>query len=169
MTTTRWTVSDRPVIEPRTTDASTTTERTAPTTVPRQRLDVPAPPMAPTAPVKVPRRTRRRITGLVGLGVLVAGAVGLGFLATRDDGTTTVSTPYGMSQQAWQAYRSGERATTGPLGPMDLRRDVWQEYRSGERASTVGVSQWQSYRSGERASVSDSTGWQAYRAGERAG
>jgi hypothetical protein len=68
----------------------------------------------------------------------------------------------------------------GPQGQLGLSLQAWQQYRAGERAGTVAPasagllpSEWQQYRSGERVGAADQVhmgltqqGWQEYRAGE---
>jgi hypothetical protein len=69
----------------------------------------------------------------------------------------------GLTAQAWQEYRAGERAALAETLPahMGLTTKAWQEYRTGERAAfldpTAGhmgltTQAWQEYRTGERAS-----------------
>ena len=48
----------------------------------------------------------------------------------------------GLSREAWQEYRAGERAAAsdagapgGAGGHMGLSVEAWHEYRAGERAS----------------------------------
>ncbi len=72
--------------------------------------------------------------------------------------------PVAAVQQAWQKYRSGERADLAPTAGFSAAavQQAWQKYRSGERAdlaptagfSAAAVQQaWQNYRSGERADL----------------
>ncbi len=114
MATTTRTVLGRP---------ATTPTRTG--QLPRQA--VPTPVRAPArTPEPLGRRPRRRRAAAVVAAAVVTGAAVGTLLIMSGDGTEPVATgPMGLSQQAWQQYRSGERAAGG---------DAWQQYRSGERA-----------------------------------
>jgi hypothetical protein len=94
----------------------------------------------------------------------------------------------GLTTQAWQDYRAGERASLAAMlpAPMGLTTQAWQDYRAGERAVFVnpyaghmGLSTqaWQDYRAGEQAAFVNpyaghmgltTQAWQDYRAGEQA-
>jgi hypothetical protein len=117
-------------------------------------------PVEPT-PTRREHRARDFAAALVGvLAVLLVVAGGL--IAVRmmapDMGHM------GLTTEAWQEYRAGERAplvATLPA-PMGLTSQAWQEYRAGERAAfldpTAGhmgltTQAWQDYRMGERSDV----------------
>lgn len=84
-----------------------------------------------------PRENRARmlawaLAGVVGLLVVAAGIFGLTQMSTTP--TEPVAGPMGLSTQAWQEYRAGERASSLP-GPMGLSAAAWREYRDGERTA----------------------------------
>lgn len=61
---------------------------------------------------------------------------------TAEEGSSFASAHMGLSLQAWQEYRAGERASvtdTGAQGAasghLGLSPRAWQEHRAGERAS----------------------------------
>ncbi|HEX6888302.1 MAG TPA: hypothetical protein VF143_09360 [Candidatus Nanopelagicales bacterium] len=144
---------------------------------------IPATEHVEAAPTVTPDQKRRRtwlawaLAGVVGLLLVVVGV-----FALMPEQTST-GLHMGLTTQAWQQYRAGERASTPLAGPMGLTAAAWRDYRAGERAtaprasSTMGltVPAWQQYRASER-SAQPPTGhmgllgsaWQQYRAGERA-
>lgn len=109
---------------------------------------------APTARLPV-RRRRTWITAIVA--TLVAGGLAAAaLLMPTGEGEVSAAGPMGLTQQAWQEYRAGERAGIGDVTLMGLTNTAWQQHRAGERAGVVtvaltGLSQdaWQQYRAGE--------------------
>jgi len=101
---------------------------------------------------------RRRGPVLVG-GVLVglaAAAIAAVMITTSEPAPQGPPGQMGLSQQAWQEYRAGERASAVGSAPAELLPSDWQQYRSGERAGAadqvhLGLTQqgWRTYRAGE--------------------
>jgi len=101
---------------------------------------------------------RRRGPVLVG-GLLVglaAAAIAAVMITTSEPAPLGPQGQMGLSQQAWQEYRAGERAGTVGFAPAELLPSSWQQYRSGERAGGadqvhLGLTQqgWRTYRAGE--------------------
>jgi hypothetical protein len=134
----------------------------------------------PTAqPEAAPERRRHTLAwalaGAIGLLLVVAGI----FAFAQNSPTSTPDLHMGLTPQAWQEFRAGERASTTPFH-MGLNADAWRAYRSGERAvaalAPMGLTPqaWQEFRAGERASTTpfhmglNADAWRAYRSGERA-
>lgn len=64
--------------------------------------------------------------------LLVATIVALVMLSVESSSESTMPTT-GMSQEAWQAYRSGERASMPVIHPSGMTQEAWLQYRTGER------------------------------------
>ena len=56
------------------------------------------------------------------------------FAVTQYSSTSTSDLHMGLTPQAWQEYRAGERASTTPFH-LGLTLPAWQAFRAGERAS----------------------------------
>jgi uncharacterized protein YaiE (UPF0345 family) len=137
-------------------------------------------PIAPAPQPMAPRpTTRRRRSWLAGIaGALVLGGFAAAAILTAGTGTEGTA-PMGLTEQAWQQYRTGERAGITTVSVTGTGTQGWQDYRAGERAGAAtvtgtGTQAWQDYRAGERAGAATVTGtgtqaWQDYRTGERAG
>lgn len=157
------------VLDQKTTDRTQTT--TAPTTVVTGKEAVtPTEARIPRPSVSTERETpvpelhythvsRREWLPVLVIGVLVmlmAGIVALVMLSVETTSESTMPTT-GMSQEAWQAYRSGERASMPVIHPSGMTQEAWLAYRSGERAgmtvihpSGMTLDAWAQYRAGER-------------------
>ena len=150
------------------------------------RVGIPAEEHIEAPPVVAPpvaareRRGRTLAWALVGvLGVLAVVALGVLTYAMRSTAEPTLH--MGLTTQAWQDFRAGERASTSPLH-MGLTIPAWQEFRAGEDASatvyapyTVPAAEWASFRAGERSATYPAghmglSGpvWREFRAGEQA-
>lgn len=113
----------------------------------------------PVEPTSTRREHRARdvvaaLVGVLAVLLVVAGTL----IAVR---FTTEMGHMGLTAEAWQDYRAGERAPLAATlpAPMGLTTQAWQEYRAGERAAfldpTAGhmgltTAAWQDYRTGER-------------------
>ncbi len=93
---------------------------------------------APPTPSRRPPRSRRSarghtlawaLAGAIGFLLVVAGI----FAFTQSSPTSTADLHMGLTPQAWQEFRAGERASTTPFH-MGLTLPAWQEFRAGERA-----------------------------------
>ena len=116
------------------------------------------------------------LAGAIGFLLVVAGI----FAFTQSSPTNTADLHMGLTPQAWQEFRAGERASTTPFH-MGLTLPAWQEFRAGERAMApvlthMGLTPeaWLEYRAGEQAGAPVLThmgltpeAWLAYRAGEQ--
>ncbi len=114
------------------------------------------------------------LAGVIGFVLVVAGI----FAMTQYSATGTPDLHMGLSPQAWQEFRAGERASTTPFH-MGLNADAWRAHRSGERAvaalAPMGLTSqaWQEFRAGERASTTpfhmglNADAWRDYRSGEQ--
>jgi hypothetical protein len=135
------------------------------------------PEAAPIAPERRGRVFAWALAGVMGFLLVVAG-----ILAFRPDSSTgTTDLHMGLTPQAWQEFRAGERVSTTPF-LMGLTLPAWQEFRAGERAvapvlTHMGLTlpAWQEFRAGERAVAPVLThmgltpqAWQEFRAGEQA-
>lgn len=140
-------------------DESTTT----PTTVPVEHMpplvEVPeghpipeAERITPTVAAETPRD---RTTLWMGLGIL--GLMVLMLAAAVVVWLMPVSTLHmGLSDTAWNEYRTGERAVAAASSlHMGLSDTAWTQYRTGERTPAAAVT------------VNALPGWTDYRAGER--
>ena len=107
------------------------------------------------APVAAERRGRMlawALAGVLGFLLVVAGI----FAFTQDSSTGTPDLHMGLTPQAWQDFRAGERVSTTPVH-MGLTLPAWQEFRAGERAvapvlTHMGLTPqaWLDYRAGEQ-------------------
>jgi hypothetical protein len=116
------------------------------------------------------------LAGVIGFVLVVAGI----FALTQLSSTSTPDLHMGLSPQAWQEFRAGERASTTPFH-LGLTLPAWQEFRAGERAMApvlthMGLTPqaWLEYRAGEQAMAPVLThmgltpeAWLAYRTGEQ--
>lgn len=122
------------------------------------REHVTAPMTAETEPVSATREERMTmlawaLAGLLGLLILLGGVLGITRLLGED------ALHMGLTTQAWQDYRAGERAVAPSL-LAGLGPQAWQELRAGERAGVLAQpstwhmglapAAWQDYRTGER-------------------
>jgi hypothetical protein len=137
------------------------------------------PPVAGALEPTRERRGRTLVWALAGVvGALLIVGIGVLTYALRD--TTATPLHMGLTTQAWQEYRAGERASTTPyLNGLTL--PAWQAYRGGEVASaavsgpyTVPGDAWSAYRAGERSAVYpvghmglSGPVWREFRTGER--
>lgn len=133
-----------------------------------------------TPPPVRERRARTLAWALAGVvGALLMVALGVVLYAVSNPAPDVAH--MGLTTEAWQEYRAGERASTTPfLNGITL--PAWQQYRGGEAASaTVSAPYaapaegWAAYRAGERTAVYPAGHmgiagpvWREYRAGERA-
>jgi hypothetical protein len=134
------------------------------------------PETAPAAPERRRHTLAWALAGAIGLLLVVAGIIAF----TQSSPTGTADLHMGLTPQAWQEFRAGERASTTPFH-MGLTLPAWQEFRAGERAmapvlSHMGLTPeaWQEFRAGERAMAPVLThmgltpeAWLAYRTGEQ--
>jgi hypothetical protein len=131
---------------------------------------------APVAPERTGHPLAWALAGAIGFLLVVAGI----FALTQSSPTSTADLHMGLTPQAWQEFRAGERASTTPVH-MGLTLPAWQEFRAGERAMApvlthMGLTPqaWQEFRAGERAMAPVLThmgltpqAWLAYRTGEQ--
>ncbi len=100
---------------------------------PQEHIGVP-PVSRPEAPPVAPEHRRNwfawALAGVIGFLVVVAGI----FAVTQYSSTSTSDAHMGLTPQAWQEYRAGERASTTPFH-LGLTLPAWQAFRAGERAS----------------------------------
>ena len=134
------------------------------------------PEAAPVAPERTGHTLAWALAGAIGFLLVVAGI----FAFTQSSPTSTADLHMGLTPQAWQEFRAGERASTTPFH-MGLTLPAWQEFRAGERAMApvlthMGLTPeaWQEFRAGERAMAPVLThmgltpeAWLAYRTGEQ--
>jgi hypothetical protein len=105
-----------------------------------------------------PTRERRAHTlawamaGILGAMLIVA----VGIVAYLQGNPAEPALHMGLTPQAWQEFRTDERASTTPF-LNGLTLPAWQAYRSGEVASAtvvrpypVPVQEWAAYRASER-------------------
>jgi hypothetical protein len=137
--------------------------------------------MPPTAQPEVASERRGRtlawaLAGMMGFLLVIAGIVGLAQNAT----TGPTDLHMGLTPQAWQEFRAGERVSTTPVH-MGLTLPAWQEFRAGERAVAPALAHmgltpqaWQELRAGERAVAAAQAhmgltpqAWLEYRGGEQ--
>jgi hypothetical protein len=116
-----------------------------------------APPTAQPEAVPVVREPRSRplawaLAGVIGFVLVVAGI----FALTQYSATGASDLHMGLTPQAWQEFRAGERTSTTPVH-MGLTLPAWQEFRAGERAMApvlthMGLTPeaWLEYRGGEQ-------------------
>jgi hypothetical protein len=93
------------------------------------------------------------LAGVIGFVLVVAGI----FALTQLSSTSTPDLHMGLSPQAWQEFRAGERAMAPVLTHMGLTPQAWLEYRAGEQAMApvlthMGLTPeaWLAYRTGEQ-------------------
>ena len=102
--------------------------------IPPQEHIGPPPVAQPEAPPAAPEHRRSwfawALAGVIGLLLVVAGI----FAVTQYSSPSTSDLHMGLTPQAWQEYRAGERASTTPFH-LGLTLPAWQAYRTGERAS----------------------------------
>ena len=134
------------------------------------------PDAAPVAPARTGHTLAWALAGAIGFLLVVAGI----FAFTQSSQTSTADLHMGLTPQAWQEFRAGERASTTPFH-TGLTLPAWQELRAGERAMApvlthMGLTPdaWQEFRAGERAMAPVLThmgltpeAWLAYRTGEQ--
>ena len=84
---------------------------------------------APVAPERPGHTLAWALAGAIGFLLVVAGI----FALTQYSPTSTPDLHMGLTPQAWQEFRAGERASTTPVH-MGLTLPAWQEFRAGERA-----------------------------------
>jgi len=134
------------------------------------------PQAAPIAPERTGRPLAWALAGAIGFLLVVAGI----FAFTQSSPTNTADLHMGLTPQAWQEFRAGERASTTPFR-MGLTLPAWLEFRAGERAMApvlthMGLTPeaWLEFRAGERAMAPVLThmgltpeAWLAYRTGEQ--
>jgi hypothetical protein len=142
---------------------------------------VEASPPEPALTTEHPNRAWQFVLAAAGvLGLVLLG--GLVILALRPAQVAVNATHMGLDQQAWSAYRAGERVSTTPVH-MGLTTPQWQAYRAGERV-TPGLATdhmglagdtWAAFRVGEQYGWVPTShlglalpAWQAYRSGEQA-
>jgi hypothetical protein len=142
---------------------------------------VESPPMVQPVAAPVEREPRSRplawaLAGVIGFVLVVAGI----FALTQYSATGTQDLHMGLTPQAWQEFRAGERVSTTPVH-MGLTLPAWQDLRAGERAvapvlTHMGLTPqaWSEYRAGEQAVAPVLThmgltpeAWLAYRSGEQ--
>jgi hypothetical protein len=144
----------------------------------QEHIEIPPTSQVEAAPVAPQRRHTLAwaLAGAIGFLLVVAGI----FAVTQYSPTSTPDLHMGLTPQAWQEFRAGERASTTPEH-MGLTLPAWQEFRAGERAvapvlTLMGLTPqaWQEFRAGERAVAPVLThmgltpeAWLAYRAGEQ--
>ena len=145
----------------------------------QEHIEVPPtaqPEVAPVAPEHRRHTLAWALAGAIGFLLVVAGI----FAFTQSSPTDSADLHMGLTPQAWQEFRAGERASTTPVH-MGLTLPAWQEFRAGERAMApvlthMGLTQegWLEYRGGEQAGAPVLThmgltpeAWLAYRAGEQ--
>jgi hypothetical protein len=102
--------------------------------IPPQEHIGPPPVAQPEAPPAAPEHRRSwfawALAGVIGLLLVVAGI----FAVTQYSSPSTSDLHMGLTPQAWQEYRAGERASTTPFH-LGLTLPAWLAYRAGERAS----------------------------------
>lgn len=113
----------------------------------------------PTPTAETPARRRRTFVWAL-VGVLLAALAMVGIAVLQP--VASVGGHMGLSTQAWQDYRAGERTPLAAMMPahMGLTTRAWADYRTGERAAFVNpdaghmgltTQAWADYRTGEQA------------------
>jgi hypothetical protein len=143
----------------------------------QEHIEAPPTAQPEAAPVVGEPRSRPlawALAGVIGFVLVVAGI----FALMQYSATGAADLHMGLTPQAWQEFRAGERASTTPFH-MGLTAEAWRDHRSGERAvaalAPMGLSSqaWQEFRAGERASTTpfhmglNADAWRAHRSGEQ--
>jgi hypothetical protein len=121
----------------------------------QEHIEVPPasqPVAAPVAPERRGHTLAWALAGAIGFLLVVAGI--LAFTQYTPTGASDLH--MGLTPQAWQEFRAGERVSTTPVH-MGLALPAWQEFRAGERAAApvlthMGLTPeaWLAYRMGEQ-------------------
>jgi hypothetical protein len=143
----------------------------------QEHIEIPPTAQVEAAPVASQRRHTLAwaLAGAIGFLLVVAGI----FAFAQYSSTSSTDLHMGLTPQAWQEFRAGERVSTTPVH-MGLTLPAWQEFRAGEQAGApvlthMGLTPqaWQEFRAGEQAGAPVLThmgltpeAWLAYRAGE---